>query len=631
MCGIFGYLRFTGSDNDGDKGDKCDCGKYVNPQLLYESFEKIRPRGPDRSTFHEISEYGQMIYLGFQRLAIMDPTTDGDQPFTLEKKKYDDNGALVEHRSIYVICNGEIYNHHELIKKYGYGGLMKGRSDCEFLPHFYAEHGIEKMAEDLRAESAICVLDIDRSNRTIQIHLVRDALSVRPLFIGMDSRGFGFCSELKGLTNIIEQDKTRQLRGGCRYEITIDLDNVKETTFNEVCYFDLNKYRIPEPEVGSVPEYQYEVLEMLEHIYPDLSDVARLQELDKVLTGVRETLEGSVVSMLESDVPMGSLLSGGVDSSSVVAIIAKHLRKKGKRLRTFSIGIPGATDQEFAEMVAREAGTDHTHVEFSIDDFINAIPHVIKAIGSYDITTVRASTGQWLITKWIHENTDIRVLFSGDGFDESQNGYRESYNSPSPIAIHNNSVMRLSDIGYFDALRSDEGTATNSIEMRNPGLHRDIVECVMKIDPRLKVPLSDNGLVNGRFTKRREKWLLRKAFDIDYEDFDGSMRPYLPMEVLKRSKEAFSDGVSSTAKSWYEIIQESIEDRYTQVDIDQWVETLSKSDTNCSPWTKEAVHYLEIFTKNYGNAYQVIPYYWMPSFTDAKDPSARTLSVYHDT
>ena len=499
MCGIFGYLRL----NRGGKATCEECGEQIDceacelppitPQMLYEAFERIRPRGPDRSTFHEISEYDQMCYLGFQRLAIMDPTTDGDQPFTLEYKKREDPEdpeKVTAHHSIYVICNGEIYNHHELIEKYDYGDRMAGRSDCEFLPHFYAEHGIDRYADELRGEFASAILDIDRVKREVTIHLVRDSSSIRPLFIGMDSRGFGFCSEMKGLTSITDQTQIRQIRGGRIHTIKVDIET-HEVTFDEKTYYDLKKYEMEVTDEGE--NYTYEVLDMLERMYPELNVSERLERLNEILTMVRETFERVVIAVLESHVPLGALLSGGLDSSLVVAIAAKHLRKTGRKLRTFSIGIPGATDKEFAEAVAAEAGTIHTHVEFEQEDFIEAIPHVIKAIESYDITTVRASTGQYLISKWVRENTDIKVLLNGDYSDECNGSYRYFACSPSPITSHNETIRLLCDILYFDALRSDRGIASNGIEARTPYGHRDFIDCILEIDPRLKVPLSDNG------------------------------------------------------------------------------------------------------------------------------------------
>jgi len=620
MCGIFGYISSaTSSASSSTNSTK------ITPQMLYEAFEKIRVRGPDRSTFHEISEYGQTLYLGFQRLAIIDTSTYGDQPFTLEYKRYDnDTGELIAHRSIYVICNGEIYNHHELTALYNYTDLLRGRSDCEFLSHFYAEHGIEKFCEDLRGEFAVGILDINRLTKSMVLHLVRDALSVRPLFVGHDERGFGFASEMKSLTSIVDQTSIHQLRGGHRMSVVIRADGF---VFNETCYFDLRKYEKPVTDLDE--GYTYEVTDMLQRMYPDLNAEQRLVELESILRRVRETFERVVVSTMEADVPMGALLSGGLDSSLTSSIMAKELRKYGKQLRTFSVGLPGAVDKNYAIAVSEHICSLHTHIEFEPDAFLAAIPDVIQAIESYDITTTRASVGQFIVCKWIRENTDIKVLVQGDYSDEGMGSYLYFFNSKSPITSHNETIRLLRDIGYFDALRSDRGIANNSIEARTPFAHKDFVELIMQTDPRLKVPLSDTGLIDSRCPKRREKWLLRKAFDTMYTDVDGIAKAYLPQKVLWRVKDGFSDSCSSKEKPWYQEIQESVEDKYNQIDIDRWVSILAEADTQCRPLTKEAVHYLELFTQYYGHAFQVIPYYWMPKWSgDVSNPSGRIMSAY---
>jgi asparagine synthase (glutamine-hydrolysing) len=622
MCGIWGYLRYLSA---------------VTPGKLYDSFEKIRPRGPDRSTFHEISEFGKELYIGFQRLAIIDPTTDGDQPFTMEHKVYDINGVLTEHRSIYVTCNGEVYNHHELAEKYGYNGSMKGHSDCEVLPYLYLEHGFESMCDMLRGETACAVLDINKLTKVITLHLGRDALNVRPLFIGEDDNGFGFSSELKGLCDIIACDKIKQLDGGMTHTIVIDTINgtVEHT---EGTYFDITQY------VRDVPtEYEevdgvykpfdstYKVSDVAKELYGDEWET----ELDKVVDSVHDTFDKCVASILESDVPLGALLSGGLDSSLVVSLAAKHLRKIGKRLRTYSIGLPGSEDGIFAQYVADHVDVDHTHVEFTTEQFLNAIPEVIYAIESYDVTTVRASTGQYLISKWISENTDIKVLLQGDGSDELFGSYLYFMSPVHPNMSNNECVRLLKDIGYFDALRSDRGIASNSLEARTAFLHRDIVECVLSIDPILRVPLSDHD-IGGKCKRRMEKWILRKAFDRTYTDVDGSKRSYLPLSVLYKKKDAFSDSCSSIEKSWYEIIQEQTRELYTIDDLNHYGKLLGESTTMCDPvkmeesrMSMESVHYLEIFTEYFGECYQVIPYYWMPKWINATDPSARTLDVYN--
>jgi len=231
---------------------------------------------------------------------------------------------------------------------------------------------------------------------------------------------------------------------------------------------------------------------------------------------------------------------------------------------------------------------------------------VIVSIGSYDITTVRASVGQFLLSKKIRETTDIKVLLLGDGSDEVSNGYMYNHKCPSPEEGHEDSLRLLREISYFDVLRADSGVACNSLEARCPYLQADYVVNYLSIDPKLRLPVD-----------KKEKWLLRKSF----EGLD-----YLPEKVLWRPKEAFSDGVSSKSKSWYVIIQENLEEKYGNKDF----EFLRLKYKYNSPPSKEALYYREIFEKKYGDLKsKVIPHFWLPKWCgDIKEPSARVLDVY---
>lgn len=540
MCGIWGYL---------------DLKNSADEVRLFRAFMEIINRGPDRSDFKLINE-SIRAFLGFHRLAIMDRTTYGDQPFTIEHR------SKTKNSSIYVMCNGEIYNHHELSREYIIP--TKSGSDCEILPELYLRYGFEEMIKMLKGEFAICVLDFDHDSNKFDLYLGRDALGVRPLFYGWDYNGFGFCSELKGLVGIVESKDIKQLESGCYVRFS-------EGSLITNKYFDLD----------------------IEEI--DIS-------LERSLEIIKNKFEDVVISELESHRPLGALLSGGLDSSIVVSIASKHLKRRGKKLRTFSIGIEGATDKKYAEMVSEFCNTHHTHIEFTNKDFLDAITDVIRATETYDITTVRASTGQYLVSKWISENTDIKVLLIGDGSDELLGGYMYFHMAPS-VKEHDEECKRLlKDIQYYDVLRADRCIAYNGLEARVPFLHRDLVQTVLKIPAKYRIPIYDE-----KVGKKIEKYLLRKAFD------DGT---YLPDEVLFRKKEAFSDGVSSKSKSWYEIIQESIEGDYS----DDVINDVFPS--------KEAFHYRMIFNELFCEDLNIIPYYWMPKWVDAKDPSARVLEVY---
>jgi asparagine synthase (glutamine-hydrolysing) len=555
MCGIWGYIDYL---------------KTADQIKLFESFMKIQNRGPDRSEFKIINE-SIKAFLGFHRLAIMDKTTDGDQPFTLEHR------SKTRNSSIYVMCNGEIYNHTQLKEEYKI--RTQSNSDCEILPYIYQEFGFQYMIKILQGEFAICVLDFDHNTNTYELYLGRDSLGVRPLFYGQDEKGIGFCSELKGLVGIVNHRSIHQLEAGTYIHFS-SLQNTSHKHMYNSC------------------------------LKNDKIKINKLSLEDNIIL-VKNSFEQSVINKLHSNRPLGALLSGGLDSSLVVSIAAKYLNKTSKKLKTFSIGIDGATDKEYAESVAEYCGTEHTHIEFTNEEFLGALTNVVKATETYDITTIRASTGQYLISKWIAENTDIKVLLIGDGSDELFGGYMYFHNAPSAKEHHDECLRLLRDIEYYDVLRADRCIAENGLEARVPFLDHIFVETILGINPEYMIPTYDE-----KVNKKIEKWILRKAFD------DGT---YLPDKVLWRKKEAFSDGVSSENKSWYEIIQESLEDKYNEEDFEK-----INDNSHIKIKTKEGLFYKNLFNEYFSNDLDhIIPYYWMPKWCgDIDDPSARVLESY---
>jgi asparagine synthase (glutamine-hydrolysing) len=310
--------------------------------------------------------------------------------------------------------------------------------------------------------------------------------------------------------------------------------------------------------------------------------------------------------MLHADRPLGALLSGGLDSSLVVGIAAKYLREiGGKKLRTFSIGMPGGTDGPYAMKVAEYCGTDHTHFELTTEDFLGAIEDVIKAIGTFDITTIRASVGQYLVSKKISEETDIKVLLIGDGSDELCSGYMYFHKAPNPEESHYENCRLLKEIGLYDVLRADRGIARHGLEARCPFLTFDFIDLYLKLDCRIRVP--HEGV---------EKWLLRKSFE-------GAN--ILPEEVRVRAKCAFSDGVSKKEKSWFEIIGE----RMAQgVFSEQELQAAMQSYLHVPPVSYESLFYRRTFEKHFGNTAHIIPHFWLPKWCgEINEPSARVLDV----
>jgi asparagine synthase (glutamine-hydrolysing) len=546
MCGIWALINNT-----------------FESDIAFQAFQKIKSRGPDRSSFTEYS-YPYNFSLGFHRLAIINPTLDGDQPF---KKSYED-------REIFVICNGEIYNYEEIKRDIDeeYGCFQQMRSDCEIILHAYEYKGINYVLKSLRGEYAFIIFDYNKSSDELTVYAACDQFCIRPMFISYDEKlsYINFSSELKGLAHCENQIVEPMKPFHCLKIVRKGKEMTKE-------YFKY--YEFPSTQ-----------------IFNNLSECC-----EKIV----ETLTKSVEKRLMTDRPIASLLSGGIDSSLVSAIAAKKYNGEEK-LKTFCVGMPNSTDKDFAQIVANHIGSNHTYVELPHEIWLNAIPNVIRIIESYDITTVRASVGQYLISEWIAKNTDIKVLLVADGSDELVSGYKYFHKAPSPSESHQENLKLLEEISLYDVRRCDRCISGNGLEARVPFLDIDFVNLYLEIDETLRVPKNN-----------QEKWLLREAF---------RETNLLPNVIINRPKEALSDGVSGQEKSWYQIIQDHIETIYSDKEFE---EKRSKYEHNV-PVSKESLYYREIFEEHYGkNNAHIIPHFWLPNWSNGMtEPSARALSYY---
>jgi asparagine synthase (glutamine-hydrolysing) len=309
--------------------------------------------------------------------------------------------------------------------------------------------------------------------------------------------------------------------------------------------------------------------------------------------------------------PIGCLLSGGLDSSLIAGLVRKYLPKE-KQLRTFSIGFEGSPDLKYARKVADFLETDHHEFLVTPQEFLDNIDEVIRVTETFDITTIRASVGNYLVCKKIKEYNQTQekdnqsiVIFNGDGADEVAGGYLYHRNAPSGLDFHLESVSLLKEIHNFDVLRSDRCCSDNGLEPRTPFLDRDFVNAYMSIP------------IEYRFDNtKQEKYLIREAFR--EEDI-------IPDEVLFRKKEAFSDGVSIKEKSWWQIIQEYLEDKVVINEINKGYPFPTTG------LTKESYYYYKKFADLYKNQIKVIPHYWLPKWSgNVINPSARVLTNYTD-
>lgn len=319
-------------------------------------------------------------------------------------------------------------------------------------------------------------------------------------------------------------------------------------------------------------------------------------EYSIVMKHTRDLLTDAVRKRVQNtERPLGCFLSGGLDSSIITALVCSL---SPTPVHTFSIGMAGSVDLYYAQMVAEHLHTIHHEVVVTEEDMLNAIPDVIRQIETYDTTTVRASTPMYLLSKYIVKNTDIRVILSGEGSDELSGSYAYFKKAPTAHQAYEESVRLTSELQYFDVLRCDKSTAGNGLEVRVPFLDKDFVSYYLHINPEYK------WFPNYEC----EKYLLRESF-----------ASYLPDEVLWRTKEAFSDGVSQQKRSWYTIIQEH---------VDRLMLPIVHYETN-PPQMKESLWYRILFDEAYPDRSSILPYYWLPKWCgDVKDPSARTLDIY---
>jgi len=542
MCGIWAYLSL--------KKNKLDAVK------LFQDFYNLKHRGPDNSFFETYNN----VLIGFHRLAIMNDTFISNQPFIYED----------ELRTIVFMCNGEIYNYKELAEFYN----LDVKNDCMILPEIYYslcksdnESDFNRVIrEEVKGEFSFLLFEFDRLKNVKRVIAARDEIGIRPLYYYPNYDRLFFTSELKG--GLSFEGELREFPPGTI--ITYDMD-----------------------ELG--------------HMKVDMDDFSRVYEtisssIDP-LDNIRNSVMNSVRRRLNADKPFAFLLSGGIDSSLVAAISSKML---GKPIRTFCCGMTEGTDLKYARMVAKHIGSTHTEVMFTEEEGLAAIDDVIRTVESWDTTTIRASVGQYLVSKYIGTKTDCKVVMVGEGPDEVCSSYLFNWYAPDGNALDMESRYYVKNIHHYDVKRADRCISRWGLEGRVPLLDPEFIEAYWKILPEWRMPTHKN----------MEKWWLREAFN---------KTGLLPDDVLWRKKEAFSDGVSGE-KSWYKIIQDWIETKVTDEEF---------AASTYGAKTKEAYYYRKVFCEIFGESRQrVIPGYWQPKWSadgevkEYMDPSARILDVY---
>ena len=574
MCGIFFCLR---------KNSK----EFSNDELLIfkKSFDLLDKRGPDFSYFNVVENK----LFGFKRLSINDLTPQGNQPFFFPS--LDNTNQLS-------MCNCEIYNHLELEKKYNL--KMNSQSDCECLIPLYnlftfSQTRIEKKINKFfnEIDGVFSMLIFDKLKNKIVIG--RDRIGVKPLFYLDNDDFFILSSEAKTI------DMIKQLHES--FKLNTLKNNILNFPPRSFGVYDLNTNKLELTEYFNKNTYLIPNLEY--NISPSgVKSVNNFNDnLDLHISNIHNLLYRSVYKRLLSDRPIGCLLSGGVDSSIIASILSNIYKKQGKKIKTFSIGFPDSTDLKYAKIVAEHIQSEHHEYIIQYEDALKAIPDVIKTIETYDITTIRASTPMYLLCKWIKENFEETVIFSGEGSDELFGGYLYFHNAPDYFELHRETIKLISNLHIYDVLRADRCTSGNSLELREPFLDKDLINYVCNLSGNYKQPINNY-----------EKFILRKAF-----------KGYLPNNVLWRKKAAFSDAVSGSEKPWFKYIQEHSDSLIS----DEELNLINSNNLNNVKFTKESYWFYKIFKKEFP-FYDLNIDFWLPKWCNTNDPSATTIeNIYN--
>lgn len=562
MCGIFCFITDNPIINEETK-------------MLQQSFLNGQLRGPENSALLRIPNQTYTIYFGFHRLAINGLTSLSNQPFF--------------HEGIYLICNGEIYNYKELFKQINIQPITE--SDCEIILHLYKMFGIAHTLQLLDGVFAFILYDSNLN----KMYIGRDTYGIRPLYQSTNSNStkmdYIFASELKQFIPYVQNNY-------------IQTENVKQ--FQPCTYMELNLHHQSKQNMENIERYStFPYYKLTNYTFENENYNQELFQLLKKAVYKR---------VITTDREIACLLSGGFDSSTIAALVqdirVNQLGYSPKQLETYSIGLEGSPDLYYARLVSEHIQSTHYEIIVTEEELFNHIPETIYAIGSYDTTTVRASTPNHLLCKYISTHSKAKVIFNGDGSDELCGSYLYFNFAPNDIEFDRETKKLLRNIHYFDVLRSDASISSNGLEPRTPFLDREFTDYYLSIPSQYRFHTKWNQM---------EKYILRNAIAA----FQPSL---LPECVLYRRKEAFSDGITNIQRSWYEIIQERIIQFYKK----QNITTLPNMHIYqfLPPTDFENYYYRMIYSHAYSDL-KCIPYYWKANFIPNNDnPSARTLMNY---
>ena len=559
MCGIYAKFIKHSNISQPTNTETITATKIQQKEDFDVNCSTLKHRGPDYTETITIENATYTAYLCFHRLAINGINSTANH--------------ILQDDGVYLLCNGEIYNHVHLSKKYGVECTTG--SDCEIILRLYLTNQLK--IEELDGVFAFLIYN----SKTHQIMVSRDRIGVRPLFKAMnvDTQTICFASEAKAMGN---DPTTSHFRPNTMFELTLQTKKVKRdknAPKKALVESDTNTIFSP----GSITTVNKRSVPLFKADYTTTATI------------VRELLTAAVKKRLLSDRSIGFLVSGGLDSSLVASIAAST----GLPIVSFSIGLEGSPDLLAADRVVewihkKYPNPLHKHHKVIIteSDIVEAIRPVICACETFDITTIRASIPMYLIAQYIKQNTDVKVVLSGEGSDEVFGGYLYFHDAPSASEFRRETERLVDELYKYDVLRADRTISAHGLELRVPFLDHDFLNFVMGCD------------VAHMREKPMEKYLLRQAFE-----------GYLPDSVLYRQKEAFSDGVGYNSVKVLKLTAKNA--NIQEVD-------------HILPHTAESKFYYSLYNSMYGSIPRInIEHYWMPKWNETVDDPSATFLKSH--
>ena len=600
MCGILFEVMRPEPTTDEDRVDEDRATGATGPIVAFaERFARLRKRGPDHSRCVDetvvVGDQTRNVRYGFHRLIINGCDARSNQPF--------------ERAGVTLLCNGEIWNHEELRQRLldeagskppTLALACEGDGDCNVLLPYYLRYGMQRLLKDVDGVFSMVVYDRPRA----RVYVARDVVGIRSLYYRVGREGLSVASELQGVAAAPNRDP----------DADPDADPVRPFPPGHLLTFAVESHVESHVEGHTLEPFRAPFATRRARAVEDPDAPSYIE----ACAGVRRLLTAAVRKRFMTEAPFGCILSGGLDSSLVTGLVCKLLgESRAKTLHTFTIGMAGGSDFVHARAAADFLGTCHHEIVLSEDEFVGAIPSVVRAIESDDVTTVRASVGNYLVAREIRRRCpSLKVVFCGDVADELFGGYR-GFGLADPkddAGFHRENMRLMQDIHAFDVLRSEKCFAAHGLEARVPFGDRDLVDYVTTLPVAYK-----RWGPSMPADRRVEKHLLRAAFEDTH---------VLPESVLHRRKEAFSDGVSAVENSWHTIIQA----RAPVLRVVEPTRQRTSHPHDRPAFSAESAWYRDVFDAHFrpwGDAARhTIPYYWTQPFTTLHEPSARALTNY---